>query len=484
MITQQQPLLFEQSRKGVKGIEPPPNVFQKTIHHDPVPEKYLRKSMPELPEMSQPEIVRHYTRLSKKSLCVDSTFYPLGSCTMKYNPKINESMASLDGFSSLHPYQGDDTTQGLLHLLYDLSEWIKALTGFAACSLEPSAGAHGELTSLFIIKAYYRSRGESKRRVILIPDTAHGTNPASAARAGFVIRQIPSNESGHIDIDKLKAELSDETAALMLTNPNTLGLFEERIIEIAEITHAAGAQIYLDGANFNAIIGITKPADFGADIMHLNLHKTFSTPHGSGGPGSGPIAVNNRLEPFLPVPRIIKTQDKYHLSSDFHLSIGRVRSFIGNLSVAVRAYVYLLTLGREGCPEVAKHAVLNANYLLSLLKNHIEVPYGDRCMHEFVASAKSAAKEHGVRAFDLAKALLDTGCHPPTVYFPLIVPEALMIEPTETETKATLDDFASTLIDLLETAKTSPDSIKSAPKTTPISRPDELTAARNPVIKF
>lgn len=483
-MTLEEKLIFEQSREGLFGVVVPRNSFSDDKKENPIPEKFLRKSDSALPELSQPDIVRHYTRLSKMTLGVDSTFYPLGSCTMKYNPKINESLASLEGFLSIHPLQDESTVQGMLQIMYELSEWLKALTGLHGCSLQPSAGAHGEQTSLLVLKKYFNQLGDSKRKYILIPDTAHGTNPASAIRSGFVTKQISSNSKGLIDIEKLNAEANDETAALMLTNPNTLGLFEEEIIKITELIHSRGGQVYLDGANFNAIIGITKPGDFGIDIMHLNLHKTFSTPHGGGGPGAGPIAVKKHLEPFLPVPRIIKENDTYYLSDVFPQSIGKVRSFYGNLAVAVRAYVYLLSMGREGIPKIAKHAVLNANYLLSKVKEILEVPFGDKCMHEFVASAKNINKQTGVKALDIAKAIIDRNFHPPTVYFPLIVPEAIMIEPTETENKATLDEFAGILKELVALAQTQPELLKNAPVTTPISRPDELTAARNPILQY
>ncbi len=484
MRMKQEKLIFEQTRNGLIGVIPPDNNFKDSVKKESIPGKFKRKSPLNLPSLSQPDIVRHYTRLSNLSFCVDSNFYPLGSCTMKYNPKINETLSSLDGFTSLHPCQENETFQGMLQILYDLTEWLKALTGLHACSLQPSAGAHGELTSLLIFREYFNHRGEKNRNTILIPDTAHGTNPASAARAGFNIKQIASNEKGLIDIVKLANELNNETAALMLTNPNTLGLFEEDILKIVDMVHEKGAQVYLDGANFNAIFGISKPGDFGIDIMHLNLHKSFSTPHGSGGPGSGPIAVRRHLEQFLPIPRIIKKDNFYYLSSEYPHSIGKIRSFYGNIPVAVRAYIYLLSIGRENFPNIAKHAVLNANYLLSKLKDIIEVPYGTKCMHEFVASARSIQKQYGVKALDMAKAIIDRKIHPPTVYFPLIVPEAIMIEPTETENKATLDEFVEVITEIVNKAITNPDEIKNSPFTTPISRPDELTAARNPILKF
>jgi len=415
---------------------------------------------------------------------VDTAFYPLGSCTMKYNPKINEILAELEEFRQIHPFAPSQHSQGLLEVCHELCQAISHLTGLPGVSLQPAAGAHGELTSMLMIKAYFNELGDKARRIILIPDTAHGTNPASARYAGFEPKKIPSGNDGNIDLNILKQSLDNTVAAIMITNPNTLGLFEKRIKEISDMVHFFGALMYLDGANFNAIMGICRPGDFGADIMHLNLHKTFSTPHGGGGPGSGPIAANSRLEPFLPKPLIIRKNDNsYALEHNRPKSIGRIRGFYGNLSVVVRAYVYIRSLGFSGLKKVAQHAVLNANYLRKRLSQIYNIPYNDHCMHEFVLSLKEQKKE-GVRALDFAKALIDYSIHPPTIYFPLIVPEAVMIEPTETETLETLDHFVSVMEELYEKAKTDPSSLTCAPETTPVSRLDELSAARNPVLTW
>lgn len=476
------PVVFELDGKGRRAVLPP----QKTVP-DPaaaLPERHLRKKKPALPELSQPQVVRHFTNLSRKNFSVDTCFYPLGSCTMKYNPKINEDMASLEGFTTLHPFQDEDHTQGILQICYDLAKTISALTGLPGVSLQPAAGAHGELTGMLIIRAYFNALKETDRRTILIPDTAHGTNPSSAHHAGFSPLQIPSGPDGNIDMDALKSALNEQVAGIMITNPNTLGLFEKRIEEICELMHKAGALVYLDGANFNAIMGIVRPADFGTDIMHLNLHKTFSTPHGGGGPGSGPIAVTKTLEPFLPVPLIVRKKDgAYALDEDRPQSIGRMRGFYGNLAVVVRAYTYVQSMGGNGLRQVAENAVLNANYLKSKLSKTFSIPYNNHCMHEFVISLKDQ-KKRGVKALDFAKALIDYSIHPPTVYFPLIVPEAMMIEPTETETPETLERFVRIMEELNRKAGAEPEAFLKAPETTPVARLDELTAARQPVLSW
>ncbi|NMB95091.1 MAG: aminomethyl-transferring glycine dehydrogenase subunit GcvPB, partial [Clostridiaceae bacterium] len=424
-----------------------------------------------------------FTGLSRLNHGVDNGFYPLGSCTMKYNPKVNEDIAALEGFSSVHPYQPEKTVQGCLELLYRTGEFLAEITGMAKMSLQPAAGAHGELTGLMIIKAYHAQNGETGRKKIIVPDSAHGTNPASAAFAGFEVVQIKSNEKGGVDLEDLKSAMGNDVAGLMLTNPNTLGLFDENIKEIAKIVHNAGGLLYYDGANANAILGITRPGDMGFDIVHLNLHKTFSTPHGGGGPGSGPIGVVEKLVPFLPYPSIELKEDKYCVNYDLPLSIGRVKSFYGNFSVIVKTYAYILSMGSEGLRKVSENAVLNANYVMNKLKEYFELPFERKCMHEFVISAQKQ-KEAGASALDIAKRLLDYGIHPPTVYFPLIVKEALMIEPTETESKETLDKFVEIMISIAEEAESSPDTIKNAPNNTPVTRLDEVKAARNLILRY
>lgn len=433
-----------------------------------------------LPELTEPELVRHFTNLSTKNMSVDTHFYPLGSCTMKYNPKRNERLAGLPGMADVHPYQPESTLQGLLELLYASQEMLAEIAGLDAVSLQPSAGAHGEMTALLVAAAYFRDAGQ-KRSAVLIPDGAHGTNPASAAMAGFQTQEIKSNDHGLVNLDDLAAKLSDQTAVFMITNPNTLGVFDSQIRQIADMVHRVGGLVYLDGANMNAILGITRPGDFGADMMHFNPHKTFSGPHGGGGPGAGPIAVSKRLAPFLPVPLVQRDGNRYWLDYQQPKSIGRVRTFFGSVGVLVRMYCYLLTHGPEGLRSVSENAVLNANYLLSRVKHILDVPRGDRCMHEFVASAAQLKAQRDTSALDIAKRLLDYGFHAPTVYFPLIVREALMIEPTETESKATLDAFAEALFRITEEPR---DLLHDAPHSTLISRPDEVQAARKAVLRW
>jgi len=475
-------VIFEKSRKGRQAIFPPARTVPDPLV--PIPEQHLRKKPASLPELGQPDIVRHYTNLSRKNFCVDTVFYPLGSCTMKHNPKINEITATMPEFASLHPFLHQSAAQGMLQIYYELSRIIAELTGLPGVSLEPSAGAHGELASMLIIKAWFAFRHEENRRIILIPDTAHGTNPASAHYAGFVPKQIPSGPDGNIDMEVLSSQLDESVAGIMITNPNTLGLFEKRIREISERIHAHGGLVYLDGANFNAIMGIVRPGDFGTDLMHLNLHKTFSTPHGGGGPGAGPIAVTQALEPFLPKPVIVKKEDgSYMLDEDRPRSIGRMKAFFGNLSVVIRAYTYVRSLGLSGLQESARTAVLNANYLRHRLGKTFDVPYDHHCMHEFVLSLRDQ-KKRGVKALDFAKALIDYSIHPPTIYFPLIVPEAMMIEPTETESRETLDHFAAIMEELDRKSMTEPDKLLNAPETTPVCRLDELSAARTPILSW
>jgi len=477
----QPPLLFESSRTGRDTAVLPPSDVPDRPLRALLPDAHRAKKPPPLPELGELDVVRHYTNLSALNMSIDSNFYPLGSCTMKYNPKRNERLAALPGLTAQHPYQDESTLQGLLAILYDLQNILAEIAGLHAVSLQPAAGAQGELTALLVAAAYFRDRGE-KRTQVLIPDSAHGTNPASAHLAGFEAVTVKSDSRGLVDLGDFKAKLSAETAVFMITNPNTAGLFDPQIGEIARMLHDRGAQLYLDGANMNAILGITRPGDMGVDLMHYNPHKTFSGPHGGGGPGAGPIAVREHLAPFLPVPLLARDQDgTYRLDLDRPRSIGRVRSFFGNSGVLFRAYCYIRSQGPEGLKRIAEHAVLNANYVMSLVKDVYPVPYGGRCMHEFVASARALAKERGIRAMDIAKRLIDFSFHAPTVYFPLIVPEALMVEPTETESRETLEAFAKAL---LQIAAEDPQLLHGAPHSTPISRPDEVKAARTPVLKW
>jgi glycine dehydrogenase subunit 2 len=473
-------LLFEMSKRGAEGVKLPGCDVPERPLDELLPPDALADGPLPLPELNEPDLVRHYVNLSTYNMSVDTHFYPLGSCTMKYNPKRNERLASLPGMADLHPYQPDSSLQGMLQLLDEGQQFLAEIAGLPAVSLQPAAGAHGELTALLVAAAYFRDRGEN-RSVVLIPDGAHGTNPASAAMAGFDTVALRSTPEGFVDVDALRAKLDDRVALFMITNPNTLGMFEPRIAEIARLVHEVGGLVYLDGANMNAILGITRPGDFGADLMHFNPHKTFSGPHGGGGPGAGPIAVAEALRPYLPSPVVVRDGDRYRLDYNRPKSIGRVRSFFGNTGVLVRMYCYILTHGAEGLRKVSEHAVLNANYLLSRLKHALPVPQGDRCMHEFVATASRLKAERGVAAMDVGKRLLDYGFHAPTVYFPLIVREALMIEPTETESRETLDAFADTVLKILDEPA---ELLHDAPHTTPVSRPDDVLAARKPVLKW
>ena len=475
------PLIFERSRSGRAAYSLPGCDVPDVPLEEIVPPAYLRTEPAALPELYEVDVVRHYTALSRRNFGVDNGFYPLGSCTMKYNPKLNEDAARLPGFARIHPYQAEESVQGALELLYTLQRDLAEITGMDRVTLQPAAGAHGEFTGLMLIRAYHESRGETRTKVI-VPDSSHGTNPASATAAGFETVTIPSDDRGLVDLDALRAAVGSDTAALMLTNPNTLGLFEERIEEIAAIVHEAGGQLYYDGANSNAILGIARPGDMGFDVVHLNLHKTMSTPHGGGGPGAGPVGVKAHLAPFLPVPIAEKREDgTYYWNADIPQSIGRVKPYYGNFGILVRAYAYIRTLGPEGLKRVSELAVLNANYLLRRLAPAFDVPFDRICKHEFVLSGKSL-KSYGVRTLDIAKRLLDFGYHPPTIYFPLNVEECLMIEPTETESKETLDAFADTLLAIVEEAKTNPELVKNAPYTTAVRRLDEATAARKPVL--
>ena len=441
-----------------------------------------RKSEMRLPELSETDISRHYTELAKQTFGVNDGFYPLGSCTMKYNPKINETAAALPGFKNIHPTQ--DHVQGCLELLHTAENYLCEITGMDAMTFQPAAGAHGEMTGLLLIKRYHELKGNTQRNKIIVPDSAHGTNPASSSMCGFTVINIPSAPDGCVDLDKLREACGEDTAGLMLTNPNTLGIFDKNISEITKIVHEAGGLCYYDGANLNAVMGIVRPGDMGFDCIHLNLHKSFSTPHGGGGPGSGPVGCKAFLEPYLPGERVVEKDGEYVLDPRGAESIGAVRGFHGNFLVVVKAFTYLLTLGREGVPEVAKNAVLNANYLKHLLETTYDVTNKGICMHEFVITMEEMKKVNGVSAMDIAKALQDYGIHPPTMYFPLNVHEALMVEPTETETKETPDEVAKIFLELHAKALEDPEYLHSAPHHSAITRPDEVTAARKPVLRF
>jgi len=477
------PLIFEMSSSGRVSYQLPDLDIPDIATEDILPKELLRNRPADFPELSELDLMRHYTELSYRNHGVDSGFYPLGSCTMKYNPKINEDIARYSGFTSIHPYQAEETVQGALQMMYELQESLQEITGMDKVTLQPAAGAHGEWTGLMLIKAYHESKGDHKRTKVIIPDSAHGTNPASASVAGFDIVTVKSNANGNVDVDALKSIVGNDTAALMLTNPNTLGLFEKDIVEIAEIIHDAGGLVYYDGANANAILGITRPGDMGFDVVHLNLHKTFSTPHGGGGPGSGPVGVKSILEPFLPKPIIVEKDNKYYLEDNIPQSIGKVKAFYGSFGILVRAYTYIRTMGPNGLKAVSDNAVLNANYMMRRLQDYYDLPFSQHCKHEFVLSGRKQ-KKLGVRTLDIAKRLLDFGFHPPTIYFPLIVEECLMIEPTETESKETLDQFIDILIQIAKEVEDEPEKVLEAPHTTVIGRLDEARAARQPVLRY
>ena len=483
MIKPTEPLIFEISRPGRKAYSLPSCDVEVRDISELLPKNVLREASPALPEVSEVDSVRHFTGLSTRNYGVDYGFYPLGSCTMKYNPKINEDVAKLEGFSKVHPYQPENSVQGCLELMYNLGNMLSEITGMDRFSLQPAAGAHGEMAGLMIIKAYHKTQGDFKRTKILIPDSAHGTNPASAAIVGYEVIEVKSNAQGGVDLSSLKTLMTDQVAGLMLTNPSTLGLFEENIYEISEIVHAAGGLLYYDGANMNAIMGVTRPGDMGFDVVHLNLHKTFATPHGGGGPGAGPVGVKKRLEPYLPSPVVERTGDRYSLDYDRTLSIGRVKSFYGNFGVLVKAYAYIMSMGANGLHKASESAVLNANYMMHKLKDAYHVPFNRICMHEFVLSSQTQNK-FGVTTLDIAKRLMDFGFHPPTIYFPLIVKESMMIEPTETESVETLDMFIEAMIKIAKEAETEPEKVKNAPYTTVVSRLNETLAARNPVLRW
>ncbi len=476
-----QPLIFELGQDGRRAYTLP----DLDVPEAPLDEiaAFVREEAPRLPQVSEVDVVRHFTALSTRNHGVDSGFYPLGSCTMKYNPKRNERAAKLPGFSNIHPLQPAETVQGALELMYHLQTYLAEITGMDTVSLQPAAGAQGEWTGLMMIAAYHRSRGE-KRDKVIVPDSAHGTNPASVTMAGLKAITIPSREDGSVDLDALRAVVGPDTAALMLTNPSTLGLFETNIVEIAKIVHEAGGLLYYDGANANAILGYARPGDMGFDVVHLNLHKTFSTPHGGGGPGAGPVGVKAFLEPFLPKPVLVRKEDgTFDWDWDRPNSIGKVKGFYGNFGILVRAYAYIRTMGPDGLKMVSEHAVLNANYLMRRLQGAFDLPFDKVCKHEFVLSGKRQ-KKLGVKTLDIAKRLLDFGIHPPTIYFPLIVEECLMIEPTETESLETLDEFADIMLKIAEEVETNPEYVKEAPHRTVVGRLDETTAARHPVLRF
>ncbi len=480
-----EPLIFERSEPGRTGVLPPDSTVPQGDVEDLVPERHLRDQAPELPEVSELDVVRHFTRLSQKSFSIDTNFYPLGSCSMKYNPKINEKVAGMPSFRHLHPEQPEELTQGMLEVMYQLQSYLAEISGMDAVTLNPAAGAHGELTGLMLIKKKLQLSGEEDRDLILIPDSAHGTNPASCTLCGFDTAEIESNEEGRVGLDSLREHLSDRLAGIMITNPSTLGLFEEDIVEICELIHENGGYVYMDGANLNAILGVTKPADFGVDVVHFNLHKTFSTPHGGGGPGSGPVGVTEEFSELLPVPIVNydSDRDKYVLDNDRPKSIGKIKGYQGHPAVHLRAYSYIRANGRRGLEEISKHAILNANYLLSRLKDVLPVAYEGPCMHEFVLTGKPL-REWDIRTTDVAKRLLDYGIHPPTIYFPLIVKEALMIEPTETESVRTLDRFVEAMEEIVEEAEEQPEVLKNAPHNRYIGRPDEVSAAREPKVRW
>ena len=475
-------LIFEHSCKGKVGYSLP-EVEGLKQPSELLPQSMLREKDAALPEVSEPEVVRHFINLSSLNHHVDKDFYPLGSCTMKYNPKINEKLAGLTGLTEINPNQDDETSQGALQIMYELEQYLATLTGMKAVTLQPAAGSHGEFVGVAIMKKYHEAKGEN-RKYILVPDSAHGTNPSSVAACGFEAVNVSSLPDGTVDIDDLAAKMSDEVAGMMLTNPNTLGIFEKNVDKICEIVHKHDGLMYMDGANMNALLGIVRQGDMGFDISHLNLHKTFSTPHGGGGPGSGPVAVVEKLEKFLPTPRVEKVGDKYILNSDKPDSIGRVLGSLGNFSVIVRAYVYIRSLGLEGLESVSRNAILNANYIKKALEDVYEVPFKNQNMHEFVASGEQLKKEYGVKTLDIAKRLLDYGMHAPTVYFPLIVHEALMIEPTETESKETLDRFIEVMKTIAKEAKENPELLHNAPVNTPVRRLDEVKANKEVNCKF
>jgi glycine cleavage system P protein (glycine dehydrogenase) subunit 2 len=477
------PVIFERGAHGRVGYSLPPSDVPDVPLDTIIPPSYRRAQPAALPEVSELDVVRHYTALSHRNYSIDEGLYPLGSCTMKYNPKINEDAARQAGFARVHPYQPEELVQGALQLLWELEHDLAEVSGMDRVTFQPAAGAHGELTSLLMISKYFEERGEP-RTTVVVPDSAHGTNPASAAIAGYRVVEVRSDRRGNIDLDALKAVLTPQVAALMLTNPNTLGLFEEQILDVARAVHNVGAQLYLDGANFNAILGITRPGDQGFDVMHFNLHKTFTTPHGGGGPGAGAVGVKAHLVPYLPVPTVERDGQRFTLAFDRPKTIGKIRAFYGNFGNLVRAYTYIRTMGPTGLRRAAETAVLNANYVLSRLRDHYDLPYDRVCKHEFVLSGRRQHDLYHVSTKDMAKRLLDYGFHSPTIYFPLIVQEAIMIEPTETESLQTLDAFIDAMVAIAREAATDPETVRSAPHETPVTRLDDVTAARHPVLRW
>ena len=472
-------LLFERSVEG-RQMEYLPECDTPEVAFD---SSLLREKKPQLPQISEIDLGRHYTELAKQTHGVNDGFYPLGSCTMKYNPRVDEEMAALPEFTGIHPLQPEETAQGCMEVIYKAANLLCEITGMDDMTMQPAAGAHGEYTGLLLIRNYHLAKGDTKRTKIIVPDSAHGTNPASAVMAGFTVVSVPSNEKGGVDLDALRNAVGEDTAGLMLTNPNTVGIFDSNILEITQIIHEAGGLCYYDGANLNAVMGRVRPGDMGFDCVHVNLHKTFSTPHGGGGPGSGPVGCKDFLAQYLPGPQIKEDAGVYHFYTPEH-SMGQMRSFYGNFAVVVRALTYIMTLGKEGIREASTMAVLNANYLMSKLKGHYDMAYDEICMHEFVMCLEELEKKHGASAMDVAKRLLDFGIHPPTMYFPLIVHEALMVEPTETESIETLDEAAEIFLKILEEAKAGGSDLANAPHHCAISRPDEVTAARNPIVRY
>ncbi len=478
------PTMFDDSRPGRRAVALPATGVPARPLDEMLPPALRRKAPAALPELGELGVIRHFTRLSQKNFSIDGQFYPLGSCTMKYNPRVNEVVAAMPGFADIHPYQAEEDVQGALQVFFELEEMLKALTGLDAISLQPAAGAHGELAGLMCIRAWHRDHGGAGRTKVLIPDSAHGTNPASVTLAGMDTVPIRTGPDGGVDLADLDSRLDGKVAALMITNPSTLGLFERNIEAVARKLHDAGALLYMDGANLNAMLGAVRPGDFGVDVMHLNMHKTLSTPHGGGGPGSGPIAVNRKLEPYLPVPRIVRGADgAFRLDSDRPKSIGKVKAFYGHAGMVWRAYAYLRVHSREDLRGIAENAVLNANYVLARLKDRYDLPYPGPCMHEVVLSGRRQ-KKHGVRALDIAKRLLDYGYHPPTIHDPPIVDEAHMSEPTESEAKETLDRFCDAMIAIADEAERDPELLRRAPTTLPVRRLDEVNAAKNPVLRW
>jgi glycine dehydrogenase subunit 2 len=483
MHNHDQALIFEISKPGRVGYSLPEMDVPTVELEQLLPEGYIREEAPELPEVFELDIMRHYTALSNRNHGIDSGFYPLGSCTMKYNPKINENVARFAGFAHIHPLQDESSVQGALELMFDLQEHLIEITGMDQVTLQSAAGAHGEWTGLMMIRAYHEANGDTKRTKVIVPDSAHGTNPASATVAGFETITVKSNEHGLVDLEDLRRVVGEDTAALMLTNPNTLGLFEENILEMAEIVHTAGGKLYYDGANLNAVLSKARPGDMGFDVVHLNLHKTFTGPHGGGGPGSGPVGVKADLIPFLPKPLVTKRGDEFVLDYDRPQSIGRVKPYYGNFGINVRAYTYIRSMGPDGLKAVTEYAVLNANYMMRRLAPHFDLPFDRHCKHEFVLSGRRQ-KKLGVRTLDIAKRLLDFGYHPPTIYFPLNVEECIMIEPTETESKETLDGFIDKMIQIAKEAEENPEIVQEAPHSTVVGRLDETLAARKPVLRY